>query len=443
MTGGTMTGGMMTGGSEGGAEMGGGESAGDEVIGGADEVGDPCLERAPDVTLPCEVTIYEAKNTDRVVDNRLVTIEGVLTAKRSGDEGPSHWILQVSPSSPEYARVGYSAIWIYLNDTEISDGSLIDPEVGETLRVTARTANFFGQRQLQVITSATSLGRLTEEITPFEIEPAAVLADPILSLALEGVLVETSPVSVIEVNPEPGPGDRAPNREFIIEGNMRVNDFIYRYSPLPAVGDTWPILRGIMRFGNGALKIEPRDAEDLGRPSLPGDVTGLVISEIDYSNPGADRAEFIEIMNVGIEPAPLWGVRVQLINGNGLTVYEVIDLGEAGESLQPGELLVIGSEEVLSTLADGPFRLSLPGSIQNGPDGVKIIDERLGVIDSVAYGNESMEEGLSLEEGQTSVVDLDDETRATSIGRCDEDTDVNANDFVLMTATPGAMNSCL
>ena len=134
---------------------------------------------------------------------------------------------------------------------------------------------------------------------------------------------------------------------------------------------------------------------------------------------------------------------MQLINGNGLTIYEVIDLGEAGESLQPGEFLVIGSEEVLSTLPDGPFRLSLPGSIQNGPDGVKIIDERLGVIDSVAYGDQAMEESLSLEEGQTSVVDLDDETRATSIGRCGEDTDVNANDFILMTATPGATNSCL
>ena len=57
----------------------------------------------------------------------------------------------------------------------------------------------------------------------------------------------------------------------------------------------------------------------------PADIT-LVINEIDYDQPSTDRAEFVELKNVGSLDVDLTGVSVQLINGNGDSTYNTFVL---------------------------------------------------------------------------------------------------------------------
>ena len=90
-------------------------------------------------------------------------------------------------------------------------------------------------------------------------------------------MVRINGVNVTEVNPEPGPGDRNPNREIVLDGGLRINDFIFRYT-LPMVGDQWDSIQGVMRLGNGFYKLEPRSVEDYGRPVPMGDPSFLVIN---------------------------------------------------------------------------------------------------------------------------------------------------------------------
>ena len=78
-------------------------------------------------------------------------------------------------------------------------------------------------------------------------------------------------------------------------------------------------------------------------------------------------------------------------------------------------------------------------SIQNGGMGNGIRLSLGGVgFEEIAYG------GFSLGEGSTLVNDDDSRNGQTlSIGRCGEDTDSNADDFVILnTPTPGEINEC-
>ena len=222
--------------------------------------------------------------------------------------------------------------------------------------------------------------------------------------------------------------------EIVLDGGLRVNDFIFRYT-LPVVGDQWDSIQGVMRLGNGFYKLEPRSVEDYGRPVPMGDPSFLIINEIDYSEPGPDQKEFIEIYNAGSQPAPLLDVVLELVNGtDGTPVYDVINLSDQLEVLEAGAFLVVGNAALIAELPADTLSIQIgDSSIQNGPDGVRLSHPTLGTLDELAYG------GLSLSEGG---VDLNEDTMDASIGRCSDDTDQNGTDFILMTRTPGSINQC-
>ena len=436
MVGGTNMGGTDMGGtSMGGTSMGGTSMGGTDMGGTEIEMGDPCEQRQPDLSLTCIASIYEVKNPLRVGLGRIVTVEGVVTAIRTGDNGQSHLVLQVHPASPEYISPAYSAIWVYLND---ADETVVFPtlSVGTTVSVTAITADFFGQRQLQGLQAITDLGVTFGEILPLNVEASSVATNGVNAEAYEGMLVSISPVEVIEQNPLAGPGDRDPTREFVIAGGLRVNDFLTSLTPLPDVGETWEEIVGVLRLGNGDFKLEPRYLTDVGRPLPMGDASGLRINEVDYSQPGADDYEFIEIINTGSEPAPLWGVYLDLINGTNSSSYQSYHLANAADTLSPGGFLVLGSANILQSLDPSIPSLGSSTAIQNGPDGIRLRQDDLGILDELAYGD------LILSEGNASVVDEDITDQNNSIGRCSPDTNNNANDFVVLVSTPGAPNSC-
>ncbi|MBM4293243.1 MAG: hypothetical protein FJ138_19080, partial [Deltaproteobacteria bacterium] len=428
--------GVAAGGAAAGAAAGaamGGAAAGGAEAGAAGEpaLEDPCLRRQPDPLQPCPVNLFEARDPRRVAAGRLVTTEGTLTATRAQSGRPTHWVLQSSAGGLEGAA--YSGVWVYLTDA-VSPLS-VTPALGDVVRVTALTADFYGQRQLKQVVSAEVLLR-GAPLAPLAVSAADVATGGPLAAAYEGLLVRVAPVEVVEVNPAPGAGDAAPNREFVVAGGLRVNDFLYAGGALPAAGDRWAGVTGVLRLGNGDHKLEPRDAADLGRADSAAAPTTLVINEVDYQQPGADAREFVEIKNLGARPVALAGVRLELINGGNLMSYRATLLSGAGETLAPGALLVVGTDAVLAALPPSALRLRIPDStIQNGPDALRLTAPGLGVIDALGYG-------MVLDEGGTLFMDSDADPDA-SLGRCRGDSGDNAVDFdYLLAATPGAENAC-
>ncbi|MBK9336168.1 MAG: lamin tail domain-containing protein [Lewinellaceae bacterium] len=75
--------------------------------------------------------------------------------------------------------------------------------------------------------------------------------------------------------------------------------------------------------------------------TVTGPPPSLVINEVDYEQPGADDAEFIELKNVSLAAINLSGWTVELVNGNagGATVYQTIVLPNV--SLPAGDYFVI------------------------------------------------------------------------------------------------------
>lgn len=112
----------------------------------------------------------------------------------------------------------------------------------------------------------------------------------------------------------------------------------------------------------------------------------LVINEVDYDQIGSDGAEFIELYNPSAAPISLTGKQLILINGNGGTVYDTIDLGTG--TLAAGGYLVIAGAGVTVT---APATKLDPGwttdRVQNGaPDGIALIDNTAHtLIDALSY----------------------------------------------------------
>ena len=97
---------------------------------------------------------------------------------------------------------------------------------------------------------------------PLVVSPAEVATGGARAVSLEGVLIEVQAVTVQEQNPPAGPGDEDPTHEFVVDGGLRVDDYIYRY-PLPEVGASFQRITGVLRLGNADYKLIPRAAGDL------------------------------------------------------------------------------------------------------------------------------------------------------------------------------------
>jgi hypothetical protein len=159
----------------------------------------------------------------------------------------------------------------------------------------------------------------------------------------------------------------------------------------------------------------------------------LVINEIDYDQPGADNAEFIEILNVGDETVSLNGVEIALFNGGTNEIYSTTKLNDV--ELKSGEYYVVcygnnTAEYCNQTVASG---------VQNGaPDGVQLLFNG-EVIDAISY--EGTLAGVAEGTG-TSAADSNTEADV-SLSRSPNgvDTDNNDNDFILACFSPGAENN--
>lgn len=235
----------------------------DQLDGDGDGKGDLC-DACPDFANPdggaCRATIYDLKS-GVVQSGRRALIENAIVTVSPNDDG---YFIQVDPDdSTQYQGVDYSGLFVYAPDST-------SPQRGDVVTVEGTLQNFFGQLEL---TSTTRL-EITENNHPVP-PPVAVTSEEVATggtraIPLEGVLVVVSDVEVTDIAPAPGPGDRTPIQEFVVDDVLRINDFYHLITPFPAVGETFTGIAGVLRWGNNNSKIEPRDELDIitGPPRL-------------------------------------------------------------------------------------------------------------------------------------------------------------------------------
>ncbi len=187
---------------------------------------------------------------------------------------------------------------------------------------------------------------------------------------------------------------------------------------------------------------------------LTGNCTGslcyqnhLVINEIDYDQISTDTKEFVEIYNGTGSSVALTNLALVFINGSDGSTYNTVALGPG--TLPAGGYLVVGAAAV--TVAAPSVKILNSMAIQNGPDGVALVDTTAGqsaLIDALSYkGPITMANiaGLgvvSLVEG-TLLVTGDSTAKEGSLSRLPNGSDTNnaASDWAFSdTPTPGAAN---
>ncbi|HBX68125.1 MAG TPA: hypothetical protein DEH25_01720 [Chloroflexi bacterium] len=205
---------------------------------------------------------------------------------------------------------------------------------------------------------------------------------------------------------------------------------------------------GISRFPDG-VDTNQNNADFSLRCSTPGAAnlaessncvapnTDLVINEIDYDQPGTDAAEFVEIFNHGPVATDLTGWTLDLVNGNGGTVYLSIDL--SSYTLAAGGYFVVCANT--ATVANCNLDVSPDTNlIQNGAPDAVALSFNGTLIDAVSYEGDT---AAPYTEG--SGAGLADNGLDGSISRCPNGVDTNQNnvDFTFTdSSTPGAENSC-
>jgi len=160
----------------------------------------------------------------------------------------------------------------------------------------------------------------------------------------------------------------------------------------------------------------------------------IVINEFDYDQPGTDDAEFIELYNNSGASVSLDGYVIDLVNGFNSRIYRSFDL--SGFVLSPRDYFVVCGNTM--TVANCNFDIGASTNrLQNDNEGIALFDG-MSLVDSVTY------EGViaPYTEGALGTIADPGSVAAVSLSRFVNgfDTNINASDFTLGCATPGAAN---
>lgn len=222
---------------------------------------------------------------------------------------------------------------------------------------------------------------------------------------------------------------------------LPVNARLVSANPMPVLVSAGQTARVTLRFelaaentmrNPGKLAIDVRVTQPDAATSC---TDGLLISEVDYDQVGADDAELVEVVNTAACDVALAGVSLELLNGTDGKVYGRYDLSKAAPTLAAGARLLVADEAVLQAAGSNTKGIALTGTgLQNGPDAVRLTRGD-SVIDVMAYEAVVPGAGTSF-----SVAD----EAGQSLSRCAEtsDTDDASQDFRLTAPTPGAPNAC-
>ena len=164
----------------------------------------------------------------------------------------------------------------------------------------------------------------------------------------------------------------------------------------------------------------------------------VLINEIDYDQPGADTAEFIELYNPGDNALTLDGYTLDLVNGTTGSSYHSIDL--SGLSIAAIGYLVLCSDS--QAVANCSIEAAAGSWMQNGGSSgdAAALFQGTTLLDSVVYEGIGSFLGVYAEGGR--FTDPDSGSIPMSIARLPNgvDTNDNAGDFASACLTPGGAN---
>ena len=160
----------------------------------------------------------------------------------------------------------------------------------------------------------------------------------------------------------------------------------------------------------------------------------IIINEIDYDQPGADTAEFIELFNTDTSAVSLNNYSIDLINQNATSIYRSIDL--SGFNIAANGYFVICSDTTQVTNCDYSFTTT-SGWFQNGTKDAIALYENTTLLDSLSYEGSV----TPFTEGDT-LIAKDNRVDIVSLARIANGIDTNNNnlDFQLGCITPGSAN---
>ena len=160
----------------------------------------------------------------------------------------------------------------------------------------------------------------------------------------------------------------------------------------------------------------------------------IIINEIDYDQPGADTAEFIELFNTDTSAISLNNYSIDLINQNASSIYRSIDL--SGFNISANGYFVICSDTTQVANCDYSFTTTA-GWFQNGTKDAIALYENTTLLDSLSYEGSV----TPFTEGDT-LIAKDNRVDIVSLARIANGIDTNNNnlDFQLGCITPGSAN---
>ncbi len=218
---------------------------------GIGDVCDWCAAPNPNGSA-CPTTVYAVKAGQFTM--RPVLLGGVqVTAVKAG----TGFYVQVPSTSTVYAGIDNSGLYVYAPTVSAN----VQP--GDLISIEGTVSDFHGQLQLtnaaNLMVSSSGNAAIPAEL----VTPAQVATGGAREKALEAVLVRVENVTVTELEPTPAGGETAPTWEYVVDSALRVNDFLYRTSPWPSVGEQFASITGVLEWRNNNSKLEPRDANDI------------------------------------------------------------------------------------------------------------------------------------------------------------------------------------
>lgn len=232
---------------------------------GTGDACDACAVANPGAT-PCPLTISTVRNpaaTGHPDSGTIVKVQGYVSSRKTGD---GFYIQEATTGGP-YQGIAVKADGLTLT-------AALGPKVGNQITVVGVYNEIFNVGQItaaSVVVDNTAVATMVPLVlTPAQInQSSGASAEP-----YEGLLVQVDgPLSITNDNPDTGPFF-----EFVLTGNVRIDDLILTRMGTPAtctpspcpypppgftLGSSFPKVVGIAGFSFGNRKIYPRIAADL------------------------------------------------------------------------------------------------------------------------------------------------------------------------------------
>ncbi len=203
-----------------------------------------------DMLCPAEtvaITDLAGNFTDYSPEDWILVKDVVVSAVRKGSSSSSPTIVWVqTPISDKWSGI---AVWP-------ADPGKPAVKAGDIVTVRGQPENYYGLARIRKATFDVT-GSHDAPIKPAEVEPEAI-SNKNNSKPWRSVLVEVRNVTIKSL---------LPYGEIAIDGGLRIDDILISWGKKdviePKVGDKLAVVRGVVYYAYGTVKLLPRDAADL------------------------------------------------------------------------------------------------------------------------------------------------------------------------------------